>query len=353
MAYLDSAGLAKQVQYIKAYVNDRIDTNLDELGTAAYENVNSFAPANHEHNHVTSADTAETANSLVSARAIDGVNFNGSTAIIHYGTCATAAGTVAKVVSCASYTLVTGSRIIVKFTKTNTAANPTLNVNSSGAKAIQYRGAAITAGVLAADRTYEFIYDGTNYQLVGDLSQDPTIKQDAITGVTTNRFGTCSTVAGTAAKTVSITSGTPTLETGLRVTVKFSNANTANSPTLNVNSLGAKNIFHNGAQITSDANKALLAGVCDFVYDGTQFHLVGNYTDTKVTNTLGKTTKFYVTGTTSATTATGTQYFDTGVYVSATAGNLYATTFNTGGNITMGGTSGTSYIQLPSGIKLY
>lgn len=76
-------------------------------------------------------------------------------------------------------------------------------------------------------------------------------------------------------------------------------------------------------------------------------------TDTKVTNTLGTTTKFYITGTTSTTTNTGTQYFDTGVYVTATAGNLYATTFNTGGNITMGGTSGTSYIQLPSGIKLY
>ena len=78
-----------------------------------------------------------------------------------------------------------------------------------------------------------------------------------------------------------------------------------------------------------------------------------NNTDTKVTNTLATTTKFYVAGTSSASTNTGTQYFDTGVYVSATAGNLYATTMNTGGNITMGGTSGTSCIQLPSGIKLY
>lgn len=51
------------------------------------------------------------------------------------------------------------------------------------------------------------------------------------------------------------------------------------------------------------------------------------FTDTKVTNTLGTTTKFYVTGTTSATTSTGTQYFDTGVYVSTTAGELVATKF--------------------------
>ena len=49
--------------------------------------------------------------------------------------------------------------------------------------------------------------------------------------------------------------------------------------------------------------------------------------DTKVTNTLGTTTKFYITGTTTSTTNTGTQYFDTGVYVSATAGELVATKF--------------------------
>ena len=52
-------------------------------------------------------------------------------------------------------------------------------------------------------------------------------------------------------------------------------------------------------------------------------------TDTKVTNTLDKTTKAYVTGTTSATTNTGTQVFDTGVYLDTTAGTLVAKTFKT------------------------
>lgn len=107
-----------------------------------------------------------------------------------------------------------------------------------------------------------------------------TVKQDGVTGATVNRFGTCSIAAATAAKTVSITTGTFALEAGAKVTVKFNNANTASSPTLNVNGTGAKNIFHNGAQITSGVNKGLLAGVCDFVYDGTQWHLVGNYHDT-------------------------------------------------------------------------
>lgn len=112
------------------------------------------------------------------------------------------------------------------------------------------------------------------------LTAHQTIKQDGVTGATVNRFGTCSTAAGTAAKAVSITTGTFNLEAGARVSVYFSNANTANSPTLNVNSKGAKNIFHKGAQITSGNNKALLAGVVDFIYDGTQWHLIGNYIDT-------------------------------------------------------------------------
>ena len=88
---------------------------------------------------------------------------------MHYGTCSTAAATAAKVVACTGFKLVTGARIIVKFAVTNTADNPTLNVNSSGAKAIQYRGAAINAGYLAANRTLAFVYDGSAYQLIGDL----------------------------------------------------------------------------------------------------------------------------------------------------------------------------------------
>ena len=121
--------------------------------------------------------------------------------------------------------------------------------------------------------------NGTLTPIAGKTVPAPPIKQDGVTGSTVNRFGTCSTAAGTAAKTVSITAGTFSLEAGARVSVKFNNANTASTPTLNVNSTGAKNIFHKGSQITTGANKALLAGTVDFIYDGTQWHLVGNYTE--------------------------------------------------------------------------
>lgn len=112
---------------------------------------------------------SETATKLATARTIDGMSFNGTANIAHYGTCSTAAATAAKVVSLTGFTLDTGARIVVKFTVTNTASSPTLNVNSTGAKAIYYRGSAITAGYLAANRTYEFVYNGTQWDLVGDI----------------------------------------------------------------------------------------------------------------------------------------------------------------------------------------
>ena len=126
-------------------------------------------------NYAGSSSAGGAANSAVkwsSARVIEGLSVQGNANRVAYGSCSTAAATAAKVVSCAGFSLVTGSQITVKFTVTNTAANPTLNVNGTGAKAIYYRGAAIAAGYLAANRTYSFRYNGTQYELVGDINTD-------------------------------------------------------------------------------------------------------------------------------------------------------------------------------------
>lgn len=150
-------------------------------------------------------------------------------------------------------------------------------------------GNATTASKVANSLSFgNKTYDGSSAKTItasdlGSLTSHQTIKQDGITGATVNRFGTCSTAAAAAAKTVSITTGTFSLEAGARVSVKFSNANTADTPTLNVSNSGAKYIFHKGAKITTGENKKLLAGACDFIYDGTQWHLIGNYIDTNTT----------------------------------------------------------------------
>lgn len=132
---------------------------------------------------ITTSATVAKANQLTNTRKIDGVNFNGTADITHYGTCATAAATAAKVVAVSGFNLVTGSRVTVKFTVTNTAANPTLNVNGTGAKAIKYRGGNISAGYLAANRVYEFIYDGTDFLFLGDINTDSNTTYGASAGI--------------------------------------------------------------------------------------------------------------------------------------------------------------------------
>jgi len=86
-------------------------------------------------------------------------------------------------------------------------------------------------------------------------------------------YGVCSTAAATRAKTVTVTfSGTLSLYAGLRVTVKFSNSNTASAPTLNVNSTGAKAIKSYG---TTNATTWIAGQVLTFVYDGTNWLIDG------------------------------------------------------------------------------
>ena len=74
-----------------------------------------------------------------------------------YAVCSTAAATVAKTASISSYTLVAGGIVAIKFTN-DVPANATLNITSKGAKAIYYKGAAITAGVIKAGDTVTMIY---------------------------------------------------------------------------------------------------------------------------------------------------------------------------------------------------
>ena len=87
-----------------------------------------------------------------------------------YGTCATAAGTAAKAVTCADFDhLLTGVTVHVKFTNSNTAASPTLNVNSTGAKPLCRYGTTRAGGTEAsswkAGAVVSVTYDGTSWVL--------------------------------------------------------------------------------------------------------------------------------------------------------------------------------------------
>jgi len=87
-----------------------------------------------------------------------------------YGICSTAAATAAKVVTLSDFdTLLTGVTIHVKFIYSNTAASPTLNVNSTGDIAIYAYGTSApgntTATSWAANSVVSLTYDGTYWRM--------------------------------------------------------------------------------------------------------------------------------------------------------------------------------------------
>ena len=215
------------------------------------------------------------------------------------------------------FALATGAEVTVSFTVTNTASSPTLNVNGTGAKPIQYRNAAISAGYLAANRTYRFVYDGSSYELVGDVDTNTTytaataapknLAEAAAVGTSKNyaredhvhklpasvaklstkrtidgvqfdgsadlsRYALCSTAGAAVAKTVTVSNFL--LKVGAVVVLKFAYTNTAKSPTLNVSGTGPKGIFFGGAAIGAGA---VIAGrTYTLVYDGVGWELVGD-----------------------------------------------------------------------------
>lgn len=149
MAFLDETGLSHFWAKVKAYV----------------------------------AEHAGTATKLETARAIDGVLFDGSAARHHYGTCSTSGSTAAKTCSITGFSLTTGARVTVRFSYANTAANMTLNVSGTGAKAVYYRSARVPAGYIKQYDVIELVYSGSYWYIVGELSQKQIDGLEADVGV--------------------------------------------------------------------------------------------------------------------------------------------------------------------------
>lgn len=95
---------------------------------------------------------------------------------VTYCTCATSGSTATKVVSIASganttFNFYVGAIVAVKFTYSNTAQNPKLNVNNTGAKPVRANGNQITTTYLSyagyANRTILYMYNGVEWTFLG------------------------------------------------------------------------------------------------------------------------------------------------------------------------------------------
>lgn len=184
-----------------------------------------------------------------------------------YGECSTAADTADKVATIQdsqTFTLIKGTTVHIKMANTNSIANPTLNVNSTGAIAIKRYGT--TAPSTNANSSWNagsvisFTYDGTYWQMndFGLKGNDNTIPA-----------AYCSTAAATAAKIASQTGYVLTANTYDLIT--FTNANSYDGAiTLNINNRGAKPLYINGSA-SSATNYTLPAGTYIIYYDGSKY----------------------------------------------------------------------------------
>lgn len=82
-------------------------------------------------------------------------------------------------------------------------------------------------------------------------------------------YATCDTAAGTAAKVASLAAGTLSLKAGATVAVKFTYANTASSPTLNIAGTGTKAMYIQGVRDVYWTDGATVT----FTYDGTNWRV--------------------------------------------------------------------------------
>lgn len=135
-----------------------------------------------------------------------------------YATCSTAAATAAKVATIAdgssTFVLEKGARICVSFTYANTASAATLNVASTGAKAICWQGSALVSSQYwQAGAVVDFVYDGNGWSIVGVAKDNNStnflpLSGGSLTGnltVGSSSIGTNGYIEGTWLKTTKVT----------------------------------------------------------------------------------------------------------------------------------------------------
>ena len=151
----------------------------DRLIAVAFTNSNSltgiYLNVNNSGGKLVVGDTSWSANSTVFFR-YDGTYWNvlkvSSYSYTNYATCSSSDSNANKTATVVGvpFRLSTGARIAVWFNYKNTASNPTLNINGTGAKSIKRSTVYTTANInWAAGSVIDFIYDGT-YWLMADGS---------------------------------------------------------------------------------------------------------------------------------------------------------------------------------------
>lgn len=139
----------------------------------------------------------------------------------------------------------------------------------SGASAVNAGTAGAVPSPAAGEEGYFLRGDGT-WKVPQELIQ----------------FSECVTAGDQPTKEIAQNVPIETLYPGLRITIKFLYPNTADNPKIEIDETGSKKVHYNGQRIESGVDKYLLAGICDFIYDGAQWNLVGNHKNISLIDTV-------------------------------------------------------------------
>lgn len=170
---------------------------------------------------------------------------------IGYGYCSTALATLAKTATISNYRITIGGLVAIKFTY-SVPANSTLNITSTGAKSIYYKGAAIQSNIIQSGDTALFVYTGTAYELL------TTTSKNSLPLTTSTDYIVSTTAASTTTKTATLSGfALPTAAnpSGRTIAINFINSVPANAK-LNISSTGARNIICNNANVTANTIQA-------------------------------------------------------------------------------------------------
>ena len=201
-----------------------------------------------------------------------------------YGTCSTGASTATKVVTCSDFQLRTGAVVNVKFTYKNTASQPKLNVNGTGAKSIYINGAVMTSDYYwNANDIVTFVYNGTYWYVAdsGTLAKIKTTSDSIVLSVSQ----TYATKSELTLGLNSITLGVSNAKLGSSASIELSVNGTKQTKTVDLTGVRAAFRDDNSAITISAGTVTFNSNT--FVVNSTNFSVTSTGVITAKSGTIG------------------------------------------------------------------
>ena len=201
-----------------------------------------------------------------------------------YGTCTTAASTQTKVVTCSDFVLRAGAVVNVKFTYKNTASNPKLNVNGTGAKAIYLNNTALTSDYYwNAQDVITFVYSGS-YWYIADAGTLAKIKTtaDSITLSVSQTYAT-KTELSLGLNSISLSVSNAKLGSSASITLSVNGSSTSKT----IDLTGVRNAFKNDTSAITITAGTVTFNSNTFVVNSTNFSVTSTGVITAKSGTIG------------------------------------------------------------------